>query len=371
MSSDRLIVATRKGVFTIRRRQARRWEVENASFLGETATLAMHDPRDGSLVAALAHGHFGCKIHVSEDGGKTWEERATPKYPEKPADYVDNDPMRGTPRDWKLRKIWALVPGGKDQPGRWWAGTIPGGLFRSDDSGRSWQLNEPLWYHPTRTKWFGGGEDEAGIHSICVDPRDSRTLMVGVSTAGAWRTRDDGESWELTAKGMRAEYMPPEQAHDELSQDVHCMVQCAAAPDVLWVQHHNGVFRSADGGRTWTEITTVKPSVFGFPVAVHPSDPETAWFVPGIKDEQRIPVGGAVVVSRTRDGGRTFDVLREGLPQSHAYDLTFRHGLDVDGTGERLAFGSTTGSLWVTEDAGDSWSTVSTHLPPIYAVRFA
>ena len=141
-------------------------------------------------------------------------------------------------------------------------------------------------------------------------------------------------------------------------------------PDHLWAQHHNGVFRSTDGAASWRDVPDLRPSVFGFAVAVHPTDPDTAWFVPAIKDERRIPVGGQVVVTRTRDGGRTCDVLRDGLPQEHAYDLTFRHALDVDGRGESLAFGSTTGSLWASDDQGDSWQCVSTHLPPVYAVRF-
>jgi 5-formyltetrahydrofolate cyclo-ligase len=114
-----------------------------------------------------------------------------------------------------------------------------------------------------------------------------------------------------------------------------------------------------------------KPSSFGFGVVVHPRDPDTAWFVPGIKDEKRYPVDGKLVVTRTRDGGRTFKVLRKGLPQKHAYDVVFRHALALDKTGKRLAFGSTTGNLWVSEDQGDSWKTVSTSLPPVHAVRFA
>ena len=148
------------------------------------------------------------------------------------------------------------------------------------------------------------------------------------------------------------------------------MVQCAAQPDGFWIQHHNGIFRSTDGARTWTEMTGVSPSAFGFPVAVHPDRADTAWFVPAVKDEKRYPREGRVVVTRTRDGGRTFETLTRGLPQQHAYDLVFRHALDVDETGTCLAFGSTTGSLWVSEDAGDSWQTVSNHLPPVYAVRF-
>jgi hypothetical protein len=139
----------------------------------------------------------------------------------------------------------------------------------------------------------------------------------------------------------------------------------------MWVQHHNGIFVSSDTGRTFKEITDVKPSVFGFAVVVHPRDPDTAWFVPEIKDEKRIPSDGKVVVTRTRDGGRSFEVLSRGLPQRHAYDVVYRHALAIDATGERLAFGSTTGGLWVSEDAGDSWACVTHTLPPVYAVRFA
>src|SRR5438045_4964904 len=120
-----------------------------------------------------------------------------------------------------------------------------------------------------------------------------------------------------------------------------------------------------------TEIKEGKPSLFGFAVAVHPSNPDTAWFVPATKDEKRCPTDGRVVINRTRDGGKTFETLRHGLPQEYAYDLVYRHCLDIDGTGERLAFGSTTGSVWVSEDGGNSWQTVSSNLPPVYSVRFA
>jgi hypothetical protein len=169
---------------------------------------------------------------------------------------------------------------------------------------------------------------------------------------------------------MRAEYAPPEQTHDPIAQDVPCLVQCRAAPERMWVQHHNGIFASSDESQTFTEITGVEPSTFGFAVAVHPSDPDTAWFVPEIKDEKRIPREGKLVVTRTRDGGKSSEVLSKGLPQSHAYDVVYRHALALDETGERLAFGSTTGGLWVSEDQGDSWAYVTHTLPPVYAVRF-
>jgi photosystem II stability/assembly factor-like uncharacterized protein len=347
------------------------WAISRASFVGDNVTLVMHDPRNGNLFAALDHGHFGPKLHRSEDGGETWAEIGVPTYPAMPEGYEPKPhPFTGAVVKWALKLIWSLVPGGADEPGVIWCGTIPGGLFRSEDNGDTWELNRPLWDNPRREEWVGGGTDFPGVHSICVDPRNSRHIRVGISIGGVWITEDSGQSWELTGKGMRAEYMPPEQAHEPNAQDVHCLVQCASDPDVFWVQHHNGIFRSTDSARTWTEITDVEPSVFGFPVAVHPADPLTAWLVPAIKDEKRCPVDGRVVVNRTRDGGQSFEMLGQGLPQKYAYDLVYRHGLDVDETGTRLAFGSTTGSAWFSDDGGDRWNTVSSNLPPVYAVRF-
>jgi hypothetical protein len=372
---DRAFVATRKGLFSITRQQSGRWEVTAVAFVGDNVPMVFPDPRDGAIYAALGHGHFGTKMHRSRDAGATWTEIATPRYPPQPPEALlpppGVDPAQFKPVPWTLEMIWALEGGGQDQPRTLWAGTIPGGLFRSDDSGESWELMRGLWDRPERARWFGGGADQPGIHSICVDPRDSRHVAVAVSCGGVWKTRDGGVSWEIGGPGMRAEFMPPDQALDPNVQDPHRMVSCAAQPDVMWVQHHNGLFRSTDGAASWTEITAGRPSSFGFAAAVHPRDPETAWFVPAIKDEKRIPVDGKLVVSRTRDGGRSFDVLTRGLPQAWAYDLVFRHGLDVDGSGDRLIFGSTTGNVWVTEDQGESWQAVAAHLPPVYCVRFA
>lgn len=365
----RIRVGTRKGLFTLERLGGR-WRIAQSAFVGDNVPMLLHDPRDGATYAALDHGHFGSKLHRSADGGATWEEVGVPVYPERgPDDEVPN-PETGKLLEWKLEKIWALETGGPNEPGVLWCGTIPGGLFRSDDGGRSWALIESLWRHPKRKGWFGGGADLPGIHSICLDPRDARRLTVGVSCGGAWASDDAGASWECRANGMWAAYMPPELKNDPNIQDPHRVVRCNEAPDCLWAQHHNGIFRTTDNAASWHEVENVPPSSFGFAVAVHPRDPDTAWFVPAVKDEKRYPVDGKVVVTRTRDGGKSFDVLSEGLPQEHAYDLTYRHALDVDESGDCLAFGSTTGSLWVSEDAGDSWRCASQHLPPIYAVRF-
>ena len=367
--SDRLHVATRKGLFTLQRNQDSRWRITDTAFLGDPVSLSLADTRDGTWYAALNLGHFGCKLQRSTDHGKTWEEVAVPQFP-KDADEKETSETSDSTEAPSLKQIWSLETGGDDQSGTLWAGTIPGGLFRSPDRGESWELVTSLWNHPKRKEWFGGGAEHPGIHSVCVHPKDSGRVMVGVSVGGVWMTPDDGKTWEVRASGMFANYMPPEKAKEPNAQDPHRLARCPAAPEVIWCQHHNGVFRTTDEGKSWTEIDTVKPAVFGFGVAVHPEDPETAWLVPGVKDECRIPVDGQMVVARTRDGGKSFDVLREGLPQEHAYDLVYRHALDVDETGNRLAMGSTTGSLWISENQGDSWQTASTHLPPVYSVRF-
>jgi photosystem II stability/assembly factor-like uncharacterized protein len=334
------------------------WAVAGIAFEGVPVTAALADARDGTVYAALKHGHFGPKLHRSDDGGRTWTEVTTPAFPE------------GTPDAPSLNQMFTIEPGGANQPGRLWIGAVPAGLFRSDDRGGSWQFMRPLWDVPGRPKWMGGGNEDTAMHTVSPDPRDGERVVVAISCAGVWETRDGGTNWSLEGDGLIATYMPPDQQNVRDAQDPHRVARCAAAPDVMWMQHHCGIFRSTDAGVSWSQL---KPpgDDFGFAVAAHPKDPQAAWFVPAIKDEIRMPRDGALCVTRTQDGGKSWQTLRDGLPQRDAYDLIYRHGLDVDESGSRLAMGSTTGALWVSENAGERWQLVSAHLPPIYAVRFA
>lgn len=341
-----LYVGTRKGLFTV---DAATWRIVDAAFIGDPVTMVLRD--EGGDFAALRHGHFGAKLHRRIDNA--WVEIPVPAYDEADDATVDT--------------IWALERGGD---GTLWLGTIPGGLFKSTDDGASWRLVRSLWDDPRRKEWFGGGADKPGLHSICVDPRDAKRVVVAVSCGGVWLTEDGGETWTPRADGMFAEYVPPERRDDPVIQDPHRVVQCASQPATWWCQHHNGMFKSTDDTASWQSFADVSPSTFGFAVAVHPSDADTAWFVPATNDEKRVPVDGAVVITRTTDGGKTFERITEGLPQTYAYDLVYRHALDVDGAGRKLAFGSTTGSLWASDDGGSSWRCVTANLPPIYVVRF-
>lgn len=362
----RLIVSTRKGLFEWERRGGG-WALAATAFLGDPVTLALHDRRDGCTYAALNLGHFGVKLHRRDPGATAFTEVASPAYPPQPESGAG-------PFPWTLRLLWSLEAGGAGQPGTLWAGTLPGGLFRSDDRGEHWSLQRGLWDRPERLEWFGGGYPEPGIHSICVDPRDADRVLVGLSCAGAWATTDGGASWAPRSAGMRADYLPPEKAYDQNGQDPHRIVRCPSSPDVLWCQHHGGIWRSTDDGASWSEVPPATPgatSTFGFTVGVHPQDPDTAWFVPAIADQRRIPVDHALSVARTRDGGRSFEQLRDGLPQRNCFDLVYRHGLAVGDDGRSLAIGSTTGHLWTSDDGGEHWQAVDALLPPISAVRFA
>ena len=359
MQQDRLLVATRRGLFTVDRARDG-WRIVRRSLAGENVSAILDDPRVGTWLAAVER-RAGCLLLGSTDAGETWHPLAAPMLP----CAADGGPTR-------LVRLWVLEIADPSSPGALWCGTIPGALFRSDDGGRSWHIARSLWDDQRRHEWISAGGLPPGLHSVCANPRDPRGVVVGVSAGGVWATADAGATWECRGEGLWAAYLPPSRARDPHLQHAHRVVQCGEVPETLWCQHHNGVYRSTDRGRTWGEVGGEgAASMSGFAAAAHPRDPDTAWFAPTVHDALRVPVGGSVAVVRTRDGGRTFESLGKGLPQEHAYDIAWRHGLDVDDSGDRLALGSTTGSLWVSEDQGDTWAEVAAHLPPIQAVRFA
>lgn len=385
--ADRILVGTRKGAFVVAKGRSG-WKPSLAGHAGMGVNFLARDPHTGVLWAALGHGHWGAKLSRSDDDGRSWADAAQVKYPPG-ARYLGHPlPEEGaeelgptTLKDATLLKLWTIAFG---PAGRIYVGTIPGGLFVSGDGGDSFALNLPLWNHDSRggdlfhgegtgeTHWFGtpaseGGEFAPGIHSILVHPRDPDRVLVAVSTAGVLETRDGGKSWRSRNKGMLMDYLPDPAA--EWGHDPHCIALCPGDPDHVWQQNHCGVFYSADGAESWRKVSHPHEGVhFGFPVAVDPAHGETAWVVPGHSDMQRITIDGGLFVARTQDGGQTWEALREGLPQQHAYDVVLRHALD--NSRDHLAFGSTTGNLYVSEDRGESWQSVAHNLPPIYSVRF-
>jgi photosystem II stability/assembly factor-like uncharacterized protein len=357
-----LFVATRKGLFTLTKK-SNAWQVEGHHFHGEPVTQFLVDARDGTWYAALRLGHFGVKMRKSIDRGATWAEIACPALPEKPT----SDEWADDTTPWSVDLVWSLACAGNDA-GHLWAGTMPAAIFKSSDGGASWQLCESLWRNEKRRGWFGGGNDHPGLHSIVVDPRDHRHVTIAISCGGVWATHDGGTNWQLIGAGMHASFMPEGHQFDANVQDTHALSQCVTAPDTMWVQHHDGCYRSVDSGKNFARLTAPTSADFGFPIVADPNDSQRAWVVPARADTFRYATNGAIHVARTDDGGKSWQIFRNGLPQTHAYDLVYRHGLAITTDGKTLAMGSTTGGLWVSEDAGKSWCAVDARLPPIAAV---
>ncbi|MEZ4949667.1 MAG: sialidase family protein [Saprospiraceae bacterium] len=354
-----LLVGTRKGLIPFVF-ENENWKSQNVSFDGVPVSIAYADPRNGRWWACLDHGHWGVKLHYSDDRGANWTEVDPPAYPE------GSEIKDGVPASVKY--LWAMAHGGVNHPDRLWIGTEPGGLFKSEDGGKTWQLNESLWNHPSRPdNWFGGGRDNAGIHSIFVDPRNEDRILVGVSCAGVFESNDGGEAWEVKNKGLNAEFLPD--PHAEVGHDPHLMVAANSNPDVLWQQNHCGIFVSENGAGSWTEVSEKEgPANFGFAVAVAEDNPHQAWVAPAVSDMVRVAIDKALCICRTDDGGKTWKAFRNGLPQENCYDIVYRHCLV--NSGETLAFGTTTGNLFFSSDRGENWQVISHYLPMIYSLAF-
>lgn len=389
--AGQILVGTRKGTFIVAKAEGR-WQARLVGHAGVGVNFVARDPNTGRLWALLGHGHWGAKLSVSDDNGATWTDNpAQILYPEGArfiAQDMYEDPLEDHGVGWKisvksatLQKLWVI---GFGSDGAIYVGTIPGGLFVSRDGGASFALNLGLWNHESRggdlfagdgngeTKWFGtpaseGGVFAPGIHSISVDPRDPQRIVVAVSTAGVIESRDGGETWRSRNRGMSMDHDPNPEA--EWGHDAHYVEQCAGQPDHFWQQNHAGVFYSRDNAQTWTKVSQAEKGVhFGFAVASDAQNGQRAWVVPARGDNERMALDGALFVSRTSDGGQSWEQLRQGLPQQAAFDVIYRHALAAsDGV---IAFGSTTGNLYVSEDAGESWVAVGHNLPPIYSVRF-
>jgi photosystem II stability/assembly factor-like uncharacterized protein len=365
-----VLLATRKGGWLFRGDAARRrWEADGPHFLGHIVSHLVLDPRDGrTLLAAAKTGHLGPTLYRSSDLGKSWQEAARPPaFPKAPegarARAVDHT-------------FW-LTPGRAGDPGVWWAGTSPHGLFRSEDGGESWEPVSGLNDDPQYREWMGGPQDGTPdgpkLHSINVDPRDPRHLYLGMSGGGVHESLDGGRSWSPLVKGL--EVVEGFDAANIAFHDPHCVRLCPSNPDRLYQQNHCGIYRLDRPGETWQRIGRRMPKQvgdIGFPLVVHPRDDDTAWVFPmdGGTVWPRTSPDGVPAAYVTRDGGRSWRRLDRGLPRSQAWWTVKRQGMAADGGDPvGLYFGTTSGELWASRDEGARWGCIARHLPEIYAVE--
>jgi photosystem II stability/assembly factor-like uncharacterized protein len=335
-----ILVGTRKGLF-----QIQDGELGGPELTGWSISHAMCDPRDGLLYAASNSPVYGGTVHRSSDGGRTWDRSETPELP-----------------GHELSDFWHVEPGHASEPETLFLGTAPGALFRSGDSGKTWQPVTGLIDHPTRERWQPGA---GGLccHSIQIDPTSPRRLYAAISAAGSFRSDDAGESWKPINAGVAADFLPD--PYPEVGQCVHKLLLHPARPDRLWQQNHCGVYRSDDAGETWERLDgNGLPSSFGFPIALDPADPDVAYVVPEEGGDNRVTSGGRLGVYRTADGGESWQLHAEGLPEQ-AWAVVLREGMAWDDGGPVL--GTQSGSVWALDDGG--WVELASDLPPVLSVE--
>jgi photosystem II stability/assembly factor-like uncharacterized protein len=350
-----LSVGTKKGLFVLEGEPGSEFAVSDRAFAGEPVEYALRDPRSGRLFAAVTSAFYGPKIFYADEPGGEWTQADGIALPEG--------------GDHALERIWVMTVG--EEEGVLYAGGDPGVLFTSRDGGASWELNEQLWRHRVEEDWQPGGGGLC-LHSIVPWPGEPQRLTVAVSAAGVWHTDDGGESWRRGNAGLVAGYMP-EDARETTQLCVHSLCRSRRQPERLFMQFHGGVYRSDDGGDSWVAIGSQLPSDFGFPLAVDPGDPDSAYVIPLGADTDRVTPEGRVRVYETRDGGASWAARGDGLPQEHAYLTILRQAFDSRGEGDELElyFGATSGELFGSGDAGATWSTAALRLPPVFSVTAA
>jgi photosystem II stability/assembly factor-like uncharacterized protein len=353
-----VLVGTMKGAFLLRSNGTRaRWEIAGPYFPGHSVYAMAYDGRNGRrrLWAGTSSMHWGAVLRSSDDFGRTWTnpESANVRFP------VDTSAS--------LKQIWQIRPAGPAKPDTLYCGVEPAALFESHDAGETWTLNRGLYDHPHRSQWQPGGGGLC-LHTILPDPRDNGRITIAISTGGVYRTDDGGRTWQVKNRGVRAQFLPD--PHPEFGQCVHKVVQNPQRPERLFLQNHWGLYRSEDGGDSWQDIANGVPSDFGFAMVAHPHDAETVYIAPLESDEFRCMPEGKLRVYRTRDSGASWEALTRGLPQQDALETVLRDAMSADPLNPAgIYFGTRNGQLYASADGGASWSLLHGHLPPIVCVR--
>jgi photosystem II stability/assembly factor-like uncharacterized protein len=365
----RIWVGTRKGAFAFTSKDRKKWDMDGPFFGGQEVHHVTQDPRDPKrYYAAVGNAWFGPHLHASTDNGKTWQisdkgleikgiTGKTWQVTEKGMELTDLP-------DATLKRIWHIAPGAVDEPGVVYLGADPGVLFRSGDNGTNWEMVPGLCNHPTRPKWTPGAGGMM-VHSIACLGKGR--VIVGISAAGAFRSSDAGKTWQAFNGNVRTDFAPDK--YPEVGQCVHKLKAHPRNPNAVYQQNHCGVYRADFNGEKWNDISEGLPSRFGFALAVPAAEKQTLFTVPVISAEERFVPGGKLRVARSRDGGRTWKLLTKGLPQSNAFVLVLREGMasdDRDPAG--IYFGTSSGGLFYSRNAGDSWQPLSLNLPPVYSV---
>jgi len=366
MSGVRLLVGTRKGAFILAADGKRdQWEIAGPYFGGWELYHLKGSPADPNrLYASQSSSWFGQLIQKSNDGGKTWEPVGNKfVYDGVPGTHQWYD---GTPHPWEFKRVWHLEPSLTD-PDTIYAGVEDAALFISADAGQTWEELPGLRKHGSGAHWTPGAGG-MGLHTILLDPTRAERMYIAISAAGAFRSDDAGMTWQPINRGLRSQHIPDPEA--EVGHCVHRIAMHRARPDVLFMQKHWDVMRSDNAGQSWREISGNLPTDFGFPIDVHAHEPDTIYVVPIKSDSEHYPPDGKLRVYRSRSGGNEWEPLTKGLPQRDCYVNVLRDAMSVDSLDScGVYFGTTGGQVYMSSDAGDSWTAIARDLPAVLSVE--
>ena len=366
MSGVRVLVGTHKGAFVLTADEKRKaWNVEGPHFAGWDVFHVKGSPADPNRIyASQTTGWHGQVIQRSNDGGKTWEPLDNKfVYEGEPGTHKWYD---GTPRPFEFKRVWHLEPSLTD-PDTVYAGVEDAAIFRSTDGGSSWQELPGLRKHQSAPNWQPGAGGMC-LHTIILDPTNPQRIFAAISAAGAFRSDDAGKTWLPINRGLKSEGIPDPDA--EVGHCVHRIAMHPSRPNVLFMQKHWDVMRSDDAGDSWREISGNLPSDFGFPIDVHPHEPDTIYVVPIKSDTEHFPPEGKLRVYRSRNGGDEWQALTKGLPQSDCYLNILRDAMAVDALDPGgVYFGTSGGQVYASADAGDSWAPIVRDLPAVLSVE--
>jgi hypothetical protein len=366
MSGVRVLVGTRKGAFILTSDAGRRsWAVSGPHFAGWEIYHVAGSPADQSrLYASQSSGWSGQLIQRSDDGGTTWQ--AMGNNFDYEGDAGTHQWYDGTQRPWEFTRIWHLEPSPGD-PDVVFAGAQDAALFKSDDGGGTWHELAGLRQHDTGPAWQPGAGGMC-LHTIVIEPTNTRRMFTAISAAGVFRSDDAGTTWRPMNKGLQSEGIPDGDA--EVGHCVHSLAMHPARPDVLFMQKHWDVMRSDNAGESWQEVSGNLPTDFGFAIDVHAHEPDTVYVVPIKSDSEHYPLDGQLRVYRSRTGGGEWEPLTNGLPQSNCYVNVLRDAMAVDSLDScGVYFGTTGGQVYVSSDAGDSWEPIVRDLPAVLSVE--